>query len=131
MSSPEKALPQRPNRIYLPEDVAQHHTGKDLWVSYNGKVYDISSVFILFFFSPFFPLRLIYLSPSSRLFAQDHPGGDELLLKYAGRVSHLFAFTCPLTQVSSCSSAILNLLTSIFLSFFFPISGSRRCDERP
>jgi len=49
------------NRIYLPEDVALHQTLKDLWVSFNGKVYNLSH------------------------FASDHPGGDELLLKYAGK----------------------------------------------
>ncbi|GJQ09958.1 hypothetical protein GpartN1_g1749.t1 [Galdieria partita] len=46
--------------IYTIEQVARHHTRKDLWVIIHGKVYDLSS------------------------FLDRHPGGEEILLQYAG-----------------------------------------------
>jgi 4-hydroxysphinganine ceramide fatty acyl 2-hydroxylase len=46
---------------YTAEEVAQHKTKDDLWVHYAGKVYNVSG------------------------FADDHPGGPEMLLEYAGQ----------------------------------------------
>ncbi|EME31109.1 Cytochrome b5 isoform A [Galdieria sulphuraria] len=46
--------------IYTIEQIARHHTRKDLWVIVHGKVYNLSS------------------------FLDTHPGGDEILLQYAG-----------------------------------------------
>jgi 4-hydroxysphinganine ceramide fatty acyl 2-hydroxylase len=48
-------------RIYTAEDVARHNTSASCWVSHGGKVYDVTS------------------------FLADHPGGDDLVLQYAGR----------------------------------------------
>ena len=48
-------------RIYTAEDVAEHCTYQSCWVSYNGKVYDVTK------------------------FLPDHPGGDDLVLSYAGK----------------------------------------------
>lgn len=61
MSNLKSITHKRRNRLYLSEDVAAHQTINDLWVSYNSKVYDLSS------------------------FVRDHPGGDDLLLKFAGK----------------------------------------------
>lgn len=47
-------------RIFTAEDVAEHNSFKSCWVSRNGKVYDVTS------------------------FLSDHPGGDDLIVKYAG-----------------------------------------------
>ncbi|TFY57580.1 hypothetical protein EVG20_g8489 [Dentipellis fragilis] len=48
-------------RIYTASDVAQHDSASSCWVSHRGRVYDVTG------------------------FLADHPGGDDLLLKYAGR----------------------------------------------
>ncbi|KZP15956.1 oxidoreductase, partial [Athelia psychrophila] len=48
-------------RIYTAEDVASHTTASSCWVSRGGKVFDVSA------------------------FLNDHPGGDDLILKYAGQ----------------------------------------------
>lgn len=48
-------------RIYTAEDVARHSTEGSCWVSYAGKVYNVTG------------------------FLADHPGGDDLVLQYAGR----------------------------------------------
>lgn len=48
-------------RIFTSEDVEGHKSASGCWVSRNEKVYDIT---------PFLP---------------DHPGGDDIVLKYAGR----------------------------------------------
>ena len=48
-------------RIYTAEDVAQHNTTANCWVSRRGKIYDVSA------------------------FLPDHPGGDDLILNYAGK----------------------------------------------
>ena len=48
-------------RIFTEEDVAKHTTSSSCWIIRNGKVYDVTS------------------------FLDDHPGGDDYLLKYAGR----------------------------------------------
>lgn len=53
--------PSKRIRIYTADDVANHTTASSCWVSRVGKVYDISG------------------------FLSDHPGGDDLLLKYAGK----------------------------------------------
>jgi 4-hydroxysphinganine ceramide fatty acyl 2-hydroxylase len=48
-------------RIVTAEDVALHDTADSCWVSRKGKVYDVTS------------------------FLADHPGGDDLVLQYAGK----------------------------------------------
>lgn len=48
-------------RIYTDEDVSAHCTSASCWVSRNGKVYDVTK------------------------FLDDHPGGDDFILKYAGK----------------------------------------------
>ncbi|PPQ75994.1 hypothetical protein CVT26_005946 [Gymnopilus dilepis] len=48
-------------RIYTAEDVADHAEPSSCWVSRAGKVYDVTS------------------------FLRDHPGGDDLILQYAGK----------------------------------------------
>lgn len=48
-------------RIFAPVDVAKHTTKDDCWVVRDGKVYNVSE------------------------FVADHPGGDDLILKYAGQ----------------------------------------------
>lgn len=48
-------------RIYTAEDVSLHKDTKSCWLSRNGKVYDVTA------------------------FLEDHPGGEDLILKYAGK----------------------------------------------
>jgi 4-hydroxysphinganine ceramide fatty acyl 2-hydroxylase len=48
-------------RIYTAEDVAQHASATSCWVARAGKVYDITT------------------------FLPDHPGGDDIVVKYAGQ----------------------------------------------
>ncbi|OBZ78072.1 putative acyl-CoA synthetase YngI [Grifola frondosa] len=48
-------------RIYTVEDVATHCSSSNCWVTRNGKVYDVTR------------------------FVPDHPGGDDLILNYAGK----------------------------------------------
>ncbi|KAH7345588.1 fatty acid-2 hydroxylase [Rhizoctonia solani] len=48
-------------KIYTSLDVAVHTTSNDCWVSRKGKVYDVTP------------------------FLADHPGGDDLILRYAGK----------------------------------------------
>lgn len=48
-------------RIYTTDDVEAHNTPTSCWISRGGKVYDVTK------------------------FLQDHPGGDELVLQYAGK----------------------------------------------
>ncbi|GAA6024564.1 hypothetical protein JCM10207_008654 [Rhodosporidiobolus poonsookiae] len=48
-------------RIYLREDVEKHNKPKDCWVIHNNKIYDITS------------------------FLDDHPGGDDIVLEWAGK----------------------------------------------
>ena len=48
-------------RIYTTEDLAAHASSSSCWVSRDGKVYDVTK------------------------FLDDHPGGDDLVLKYAGQ----------------------------------------------
>jgi 4-hydroxysphinganine ceramide fatty acyl 2-hydroxylase len=48
-------------KIYTSLDVATHASSTDCWVSRNGKVYDVTP------------------------FLADHPGGDDLILRYAGK----------------------------------------------
>ncbi|CCL99107.1 uncharacterized protein FIBRA_01121 [Fibroporia radiculosa] len=48
-------------RIFTTEDVAEHSSPSSCWVSRNGKVYDVTG------------------------FLPDHPGGDDLILNYAGK----------------------------------------------
>ncbi|KAK0544213.1 fatty acid alpha-hydroxylase, partial [Tilletia horrida] len=48
-------------RLINADELAKNNTAKSCWVSYKGKVYDVSS------------------------FLDDHPGGDDLVLRYAGK----------------------------------------------
>ncbi|KAF8999105.1 fatty acid-2 hydroxylase [Cyathus striatus] len=48
-------------RIFAHEDVAEHNKSTSCWVSRAGKVYNVTS------------------------FLNDHPGGDDLIMKYAGK----------------------------------------------
>lgn len=48
-------------RILTTEDVEEHASPKSCWVTRDGKVYDVTK------------------------FLPDHPGGDDLILKYAGK----------------------------------------------
>lgn len=48
-------------RIFTTEDVEEHTTPQSCWVTRDGKVYDVTQ------------------------FLSDHPGGDDLILKYAGK----------------------------------------------
>ena len=48
-------------RIYTAEDVAEHCTYASCWISHRGRVYDVTK------------------------FLNDHPGGDDLILGYAGK----------------------------------------------
>ncbi|KAH9923302.1 oxidoreductase [Amylocystis lapponica] len=48
-------------RIFTTEDVSEHSTSVSCWVSHNGKVYDVTK------------------------FLADHPGGDDLIMRYAGK----------------------------------------------
>lgn len=48
-------------KAYTQSQVAKHTSSKSCWVTYKGKVYDVTE------------------------FIQDHPGGDDLILDYAGK----------------------------------------------
>ena len=48
-------------RIFTTEDVAKHSTSASCWITRLGKVYDVTG------------------------FLSDHPGGDDLILNYAGK----------------------------------------------
>jgi cytochrome b involved in lipid metabolism len=48
-------------KIYTVEDVQSHQSPSSCWVTRCGKVYDVSA------------------------FLPDHPGGDDIILKYAGQ----------------------------------------------
>ncbi len=48
-------------RIYTEEDLVMHSNPSSCWVTRNGKVYDVTS------------------------FLADHPGGDDLILNFAGK----------------------------------------------
>ena len=48
-------------RIFTDEDLALHDSTRSCWVTRHGKVYDVTG------------------------FLGDHPGGDDLLLRYAGK----------------------------------------------
>ncbi|KAJ1024426.1 hypothetical protein NDA18_004593 [Ustilago nuda] len=47
--------------LFSADDVAKHNISTDCWVIHRGKVYDVTD------------------------FVQDHPGGDDLILQYAGK----------------------------------------------
>jgi 4-hydroxysphinganine ceramide fatty acyl 2-hydroxylase len=47
--------------IFTASDVATHNSASSCWISRAGKVYDVTH------------------------FLQDHPGGDDLILEYAGQ----------------------------------------------
>ncbi|KAM0748640.1 fatty acid-2 hydroxylase [Meredithblackwellia eburnea MCA 4105] len=53
--------PRSRSKIYLAVDVAKHNKPNDCFVVYDGKVFDVTK------------------------FVVDHPGGDDLILNYAGR----------------------------------------------
>ena len=48
-------------KLYTLEDVEEHRTAKDCWVVRNGNVYDVSG------------------------FLEDHPGGEDYILEWAGK----------------------------------------------
>ncbi|CAD6898795.1 unnamed protein product [Tilletia laevis] len=48
-------------RLIAPDEVAKNSTADSCWISYKGKVFDVSS------------------------FLENHPGGDDYILKYAGK----------------------------------------------
>ncbi|KAF5362776.1 hypothetical protein D9757_011006 [Collybiopsis confluens] len=48
-------------RIFDVDEILSHSTSDSCWVSYKGRVYDVTR------------------------FLQDHPGGDDIMLKYAGQ----------------------------------------------
>ena len=48
-------------KFYTQDEVLSHNTPNSCWVLYKGKVYDVTE------------------------FIQDHPGGDDLILDYAGK----------------------------------------------
>jgi cytochrome b involved in lipid metabolism len=60
LSAPRMSVSKRV-RMYTAEDVQQHATAQSCWVSHAGKVYDVTG------------------------FLSDHPGGDDLVLDYAGK----------------------------------------------
>jgi 4-hydroxysphinganine ceramide fatty acyl 2-hydroxylase len=47
--------------VFTAKQVAEHHSSDSLWISIDGKVYDVTD------------------------FAQDHPGGEELLFQFGGK----------------------------------------------
>ncbi|KZV80757.1 fatty acid-2 hydroxylase [Exidia glandulosa HHB12029] len=51
---------RRPVKIFTLEDVEQHKSQKDCWITRNGVVYDVTD------------------------FIMDHPGGEDLILNHAG-----------------------------------------------
>ena len=55
------SLKSRRLRIFTTEDLTVHNKKGDCWIVRNGKVYDVSA------------------------FVEDHPGGDDLILQYAGK----------------------------------------------
>lgn len=58
--TPPSTLKQR-IRLIHPSTLEKHNTESSLWVVLNGRVYDVTD------------------------FAPDHPGGDDLILQYAGK----------------------------------------------
>lgn len=54
-------MPGKPLPSYSPSEVKSHSTAKSCWVTRGSKVYDVTS------------------------FLDDHPGGGDLILEYAGR----------------------------------------------
>ncbi len=52
---------RRTVKLFTQEQVAKHNTLKSVWVVRNGKVYDVTE------------------------FVPDHPGGDDLVMRYAGK----------------------------------------------
>ncbi|SNX85357.1 probable SCS7 - required for hydroxylation of ceramide [Melanopsichium pennsylvanicum] len=48
-------------QLFSTDDVSKHNTSVSCWVIHQGKVYDVTN------------------------FVQDHPGGDDLILRYAGK----------------------------------------------
>lgn len=59
--APSPAPAARRTRLISPQMLASHNSEKSLWVARHGKVYDVTE------------------------FAPDHPGGDELITRYAGK----------------------------------------------
>ncbi|BGP43104.1 fatty acid alpha-hydroxylase [Rhodotorula kratochvilovae] len=60
-AAPTEQRASKRSRIYLREDVARHNKAGDCWVVCNDKIYDVSH------------------------FVDDHPGGDDLILAWAGK----------------------------------------------
>lgn len=55
------SLKNRRLRIFTIDDLTVHNKKGDCWIVRNGNVYDVST------------------------FVEDHPGGDDLILQYAGK----------------------------------------------
>ncbi|EPQ30970.1 uncharacterized protein PFL1_01159 [Pseudozyma flocculosa PF-1] len=55
------AAPQRQIRLFTLDDVAKHDRPDDCWLIHRGNVYNVSE------------------------FVEDHPGGDDLILRFAGK----------------------------------------------
>lgn len=75
-------------KIYAMEDVEKHNNEQSCWVTYQGGVYDVTSLV-----SHSLP-SIAFLSSSNTdslcsghicSFVGDHPGGDEFVLEYAGK----------------------------------------------
>ncbi|KAJ2784694.1 hypothetical protein H4R18_000985 [Coemansia javaensis] len=50
-----------PPKTFVADEIATHNTRKDIWIVINGRVYDVTR------------------------FLEEHPGGEEVILEYAGR----------------------------------------------
>lgn len=61
LSGPSRTTATQRVRLISPDSLATHNKLESLWVSYQGKVYDVTD------------------------FAPDHPGGDDLIMRYAGK----------------------------------------------
>lgn len=60
-SQPQQTVPETSAKKIIPlSEISKHKTVDDLWMAVNGKVYDVTS------------------------FVDQHPGGEEVLLEYAG-----------------------------------------------
>ncbi|MCO5590889.1 hypothetical protein L7F22_044864 [Adiantum nelumboides] len=61
LAGPAKTAATQRTRLISTDMLAEHDTIDSLWVSYKGRVYDVTE------------------------FAPDHPGGDDLIMRFAGK----------------------------------------------
>ncbi|ORY74786.1 inositolphosphorylceramide-B C-26 hydroxylase [Leucosporidium creatinivorum] len=61
LKTPSTSSTTKRTRIYTLEDVRHHSKSGNCWVVHDNKIYDVTT------------------------FIEDHPGGDDLILEYAGR----------------------------------------------